>query len=213
MIATHTVIPGGGYGSHVRMVGLTGGIGAGKSVVAQRLAEHGAVVVDSDALAREVVEPGTDGLATVVAEFGPYVLRPDGALDRPALGRIVFGDPPARARLERILHPLVRARSAEIVASADPAAVVVNDVPLLVENNLQAAYEIVIVVEAPESVRVARLIADRGMTESDAHARIAAQATDEQRRAVADVVIINNGTRGELNDQVDAVWRERLRAD
>jgi dephospho-CoA kinase len=196
----------------VRVVGLTGGIGAGKSAVAQRLAELGAVVIDSDALAREVVEPGTDGLAAVVAEFGPDVLRPDGALDRPALGRIVFGDPPARARLERIVHPLVRARSAEIVASADPAAVVVNDVPLLVESNLQAAYEMVIVVEAAESVRVARLVAGRGMTESDAHARIAAQATDEQRRAVADVVIINNGTRDELNDQVDEVWRDRLQA-
>lgn len=194
------------------MVGLTGGIGAGKSAVAQRLAELGAVVIDSDALAREVVDSGTDGLAAVVAEFGPDVLRPDGALDRPALGRIVFGDPPARARLERIVHPLVRARSAEIVALADPAAVVVNDVPLLVESNLQAAYEMVIVVEAAESVRVARLVADRGMTESDAHARIAAQATDEQRRAVADVVIINNGTRDELNDQVDEVWRERLQA-
>jgi dephospho-CoA kinase len=192
------------------MVGLTGGIGSGKSAVAQRLAQLGAVVIDSDALAREVVEPGTAGLDAVVAEFGPDVLRPDGALDRPALGRIVFGDPSARARLERIVHPLVRARSAEIVTSADPAAVIVNDVPLLVENNLQVAYEIVIVVEAAESARVARLVADRGMTESDAHARIAAQATDEQRRAVADVVITNDGTRDQLNDQVDAVWRDRL---
>jgi dephospho-CoA kinase len=202
----------GGYGSHVRILGLTGGIGAGKSAVAQRLAQLGAIVIDSDALAREVVEPGTDGLAAVVAEFGPDVLRPDGALDRPALGRIVFGDPSARARLERIVHPLVRARSVEIVASADPAAVIVNDVPLLVENDLQAAYEIVIVVEAAESVRVARLVEDRGMTESDAHARIAAQATDEQRRAVADVVITNDGTRDELNDRVDAVWRDRLQS-
>jgi dephospho-CoA kinase len=192
------------------MVGLTGGIGAGKSAVAQRLAELGAVVIDSDALAREVVEAGTEGLADVVAAFGPDVLRSDGALDRPALGRIVFADPAARARLERIVHPRVRARSAEIVASADPDAVVVNDVPLLVESGLRGAYEMVIVVEAPESVRVARLAADRGMTESDVRARIAAQATDEQRRAVADVVIVNDGSRDELNDQVDAVWRGRL---
>ena len=192
------------------MVGLTGGIGAGKSAVAQRLAELGAVVIDSDALAREVVEAGTEGLADVVAAFGPDVLRSDGALDRPALGRIVFADPAARARLERIVHPRVRARSAEIVASADPDAVVVNDVPLLVESGLQGAYEMVIVVEAPESVRVARLAADRGMSESDVRARIAAQATDERRRAVADVVIVNDGSRDELNDQVDAVWRERL---
>jgi dephospho-CoA kinase len=201
-----------GYGSHVRMVGLTGGIGAGKSAVAQRLAELGAVVIDSDALAREVVEPGSAGLADVVAAFGPDVLRSDGALDRPALGRIVFADPAARARLERIVHPRVRARSAEIVASADRDAVVVNDVPLLVESGLQSSYEMVIVVEAPEGLRVARL-ADRGMTASDARARIAAQATDEQRRAAADVIIVNDGSRDELYDHVDAVWRDRLLVD
>jgi dephospho-CoA kinase len=201
------------YGSPVRMVGLTGGIGAGKSAVAKRLAELGAVVIDSDALAREVVEPGTEGLAEVVTAFGPDVVRSDGALDRPALGRIVFADPAARARLEGIVHPRVRARSAEIVAAADPDAVVVNDVPLLVESGLQGAYEMVIVVEAAESVRVARLVADRGMTESDIRARIAAQATDEQRRAVADVVIVNDGSRDELDGRVDAVWRERLLVD
>jgi dephospho-CoA kinase len=194
------------------MVGLTGGIGAGKSAVAQRLAELGAVVIDSDALAREVVEPGSAGLADVVAAFGPDVLRSDGALDRPALGRIVFADPAARARLERIVHPRVRARSAEIVASADRDAVVVNDVPLLVESGLQSSYEMVIVVEAPEGLRVARL-ADRGMTASDARARIAAQATDEQRRAAADVIIVNDGSRDELYDHVDAVWRDRLLVD
>ena len=193
------------------MVGLTGGIGAGKSAVAQRLAELGAVIIDADALAREVVEPGTDGLAEVVAEFGAGVLRPDGSIDRPALGRIVFDDPDARARLERIVHPRVRARTAEIVAAADPDAVIVNDVPLLVEAGLYRAYDVVIVVEAAASVRVARLVADRGMAESDVRARIAAQATDEERRAVADVVIVNDGRRDELIDQVDAVWRERLR--
>ncbi len=193
------------------MVGLTGGIGAGKSAVAQRLAELGAVIIDADALAREVVEPGTDGLAEVVAEFGAGVLRPDGSIDRPALGHIVFDDPDARARLERIVHPRVRARTAEIVAAADQDAVIVNDVPLLVEAGLHRAYDLVIVVEAAANVRVARLVADRGMAESDVRARIAAQATDEERRAVADVVIVNDGRRDELIDQVDAVWRERLR--
>lgn len=195
----------------MRMVGLTGGIGAGKSAVAQRLAELGAVIIDADALAREVVEPGTDGLAEVVAEFGAGVLRPDGSIDRPALGHIVFDDPDARARLERIVHPRVRARTAEIVAAADQDAVIVNDVPLLVEAGLHRAYDLVIVVEAAANVRVARLVADRGMAESDVRARIAAQATDEERRAVADVVIVNDGRRDELIDQVDAVWRERLR--
>jgi dephospho-CoA kinase len=194
------------------MVGLTGGIGAGKSAVAQRLAELGAVIIDADTLAREVIEPGTDGLAEVVAAFGEGVLRPDGSIDRPALGRIVFDDPQARVRLEGIVHPRVRARTAEIVATADPDAVVVNDVPLLVEAGLHRAYDVVIVVEAAESVRVARLVAGRGMTESDARARIAAQATDDQRRAVADVVIVNNGRPDELNDQVDVVWREHLQS-
>jgi dephospho-CoA kinase len=211
MIAPDRVTITDGYGSHVRMVGLTGGIGAGKSAVAQRLAELGAVIIDADALAREVIEPGTDGLAEVVAEFGEGVLGPDGSVDRPALGRIVFDDPQARARLEHIIHPRVRARTAEIVAAADPDAVVVNDVPLLVEAGLYRAYEVVIVVEAAESIRVARLVAGRGMTESDARARIAAQATDDERRAVADVLIVNNGSSDELNEQVDAVWRERLR--
>jgi len=216
MIAPEVLANRDGYGSRVRMVGLTGGIGAGKSAVAQRLAELGAVVIDADTLAREVVEPGTDGLAEIVAAFGETVLRPDGSIDRPALGRIVFDDAHARTRLEGIVHPRVRARTAEIVAAAaaaaDPDAVVVNDVPLLVEAGLYRAYDVVIVVEAAENVRVARLVADRGMTESDVRARIAAQATDDQRRAVADVVIVNNGRRDELNDQVDVVWRERLQS-
>jgi dephospho-CoA kinase len=192
------------------MVGLTGGIGAGKTAVAERLAWHGAVIIDADTLAREVVDQGTDGLAQVVAEFGAGVLGPDGGLDRPALGRVVFADPDARAQLEQIVHPRVRARSDEIIAAADADAVVVNDVPLLVEAGLHRAYDMVIVVEADESVRVARLVAGRGMSEQDANARIAAQATDEHRRTVADVVIVNNGSREALDDQVDAVWRERL---
>jgi dephospho-CoA kinase len=194
----------------VRIVGLTGGIGSGKSAVAQRLAKHGAIIIDADVIAREVVAPGTDGLREVVAVFGTEILGADGALDRPALGRLVFEDPAARERLEAIVHPRVRARTAEIVAAAPEDAVVVNDVPLLVEAGLAGAYEIVIVVEAPEAVRVARLVTDRGMSEADARARIAAQATDGQRRAVAHVVIVNDGSRGDLDAKVDEVWQERL---
>ncbi len=193
------------------MVGLTGGIGAGKSEVAKRLAELGAVVIDADRLAREAVAPGTDGLAEVVAEFGPRVLGPNGALDRPALGRLVFGDEVARRRLEAIIHPRVRARTGEMVAAAPPDAVVVNDVPLLVEAGLAGAYDIVIVVLADETTRVRRLVEGRGMAADEARARIAAQATDEQRRAVADVVLSNDGSVDDLREQVDALWRERLR--
>ncbi len=192
------------------LVGLTGGIGAGKSVVAARLAELGAVVIDSDRLAREAVAPGTEGLAEVVAAFGSDVLGPDGALDRPALGRIVFADPVARERLEKIVHPRVRARVAELVAAAGPGKVVVNDVPLLVESRLADTYDLVIVVLASEATRVARLVRGRGMTEAEARSRIAAQATDEQRRAVATIVLDNEGTVAELRAAVDRVWRERL---
>jgi len=194
----------------VLMVGLTGGIGAGKSAVAKRLAERGAVVIDADRLAREVVAPGTDGLAEVVAAFGPEVLGPDGALDRPALGRRVFADDEARRRLESIVHPRVRARTAELVTAAPPDAVVVNDVPLLVEAGLAPAYEVVIVVLAGERVRVDRLARGRGMTEEEAYARIRSQATDDERRAVADIVIVNDGSMEDLNARVDAVWAERL---
>jgi dephospho-CoA kinase len=194
------------------MVGLTGGIGAGKSAVASRLAAHGAVVIDADRLAREVVAPGTDGLAEVVDAFGSEVLGPDGALDRAALATRVFGDEEARRRLEKIIHPRVRARTAELVAAAPPDAVVVNDVPLLVEAGLANAYEVVIVVLADERTRIGRLMADRGMTRGEAEARIRAQATDDQRRAVADVVIVNDGTIDELDRTVDeAVRRGPLR--
>ncbi len=194
----------------MRWVGLTGGIGSGKSAVAARLAELGAVVIDSDRLAREVVEPGTDGLAEVVARFGAEVLGPDGALDRPALGRLVFGDEAARRDLEAIIHPRVRARAAELAAAAPDDAVIVNDVPLLVEAGLAGQYELVIVVFADEATRVGRLVRDRGMAEADARARIAAQATDEQRRAVAGVSIVNEGTLAQLHAQVDEVWHTRL---
>ena len=193
----------------VLMVGLTGGIASGKSAVAKRLAELGAIVIDSDVLAREAVAPGTDGLAEVVATFGPRAVTPGGEMDRAAVAEIVFGDEEKRRRLEKIIHPRVRARAAEIVAAAPPDAVVVNDVPLLVEANLAGNYDLVIVVLADETVRLDRLVRFRGMTEETARARFAAQATDEQRRAVADIVIENDGTPAELRAVVDAVW-ERL---
>jgi dephospho-CoA kinase len=192
------------------MVGLTGGIGAGKSAVAERLAAHGAVVIDSDRLAREAVAPGTDGLAEVVAEFGPEVLASDGSLDRARLASLVFGDDAARRQLEGIIHPRVRERTAELIAAAPPDSVVVNDVPLLVEAGLAKAYELVIVVLADEKTRIERLVHDRGMTADEATARIRAQATDEQRRAVADVVIVNDGTIEDLHEKVDEVWRDQL---
>jgi len=188
------------------LVGLTGGIGAGKSVVAARLAELGAVVIDSDRLAREVVAPGTEGLAEVVAAFGPGVLGPDAALDRPALGRLVFADPAARARLEAIVHPRVRARAAQLAAGAPAGSVVVNDVPLLVEAGLADTFDVVVVVLASAQTRLHRLVDGRGMSEAEARARIAAQASDEQRRAVADVVLANDGTLAQLRTAVDRLW-------
>jgi dephospho-CoA kinase len=195
----------------VLKVGLTGGIGAGKSAVAKRLARHGAVIIDADRLAREVVAGGTDGLAEVVAAFGAEVVGPDGQLDRPVLGRRVFADPTARKRLEAIIHPRVRARTAELTAGAADDAVVVNDVPLLVETGLSATYHLVLVVSARERTRTRRLIKTRGMTAEEAAGRIAAQADDADRRAAADVVIDNNAGLAELNTHVDLLWRERLR--
>jgi dephospho-CoA kinase len=146
-----------------------------------------------------------------VAEFGPQILGPDGAIDRPALARLVFADPPARARLEAIVHPLVRARSAELVAAVPADAVVVNDVPLLVEARLASQFQLVLVVVASPDIRVARLVRDRGMSPAEATARMAAQASDEERAAVADIVLANDGTLEELHHQVDRMWRERLR--
>jgi dephospho-CoA kinase len=195
----------------VLRIGLTGGIGSGKSTVSALLAERGAVVVDADRIAREVVEPGTPGLAAVVAAFGDAVLSDDGSLDRPALAAIVFADPDARRRLDGIVHPLVRARAVEITAAAAPDAVVVNDVPLLVETGQAGSYDLVVVVEAEPDARVARLV-QRGLTAEDARARMAAQATDEQRRAVADVVFDNTGTPADLEAQVDRFWTERVEA-
>ena len=194
------------------LIGLTGGIGAGKSAVASRLRALGALVVDADAVAREVVAAGTPGLAAVVAEFGTAVLDADGTLDRAALGALVFADADAdaRARLNAIVHPLVARRSAELVAAAPRDAVVVHDVPLLVENGLAPGYELVVVVEADEAARVQRLRADRGMSEQDIRRRMSAQATDAQRRAVADIVLDNSGSPAELDEKVDRLWADSL---
>ena len=186
-------------------IGLTGGVGSGKSTVAALLAAKGALVVDADALAREVVAPGTDGLAEIARVFGSEVLTEDGHLDRPAMASIVFADDDARAKLNAITHPRIAARTVEIMATAAPGQVIVHDVPLLVENNLAAAYDLVVVVEAADDVRLERL-ASRGMPEPEARRRMGSQASDEQRRAVADVVIHNNGTLADLTAQVDALW-------
>ncbi|MDH6109904.1 dephospho-CoA kinase [Kitasatospora sp. MAP12-15] len=190
----------------MQKIGLTGGIGAGKSSVSRLLVSYGAVLVDSDLIAREVVAPGTPGLAAVVAEFGPAVLDADGALDRPALGAVVFADPERLQALNAIVHPLVRARSAELEAAAGPDDVVVHDVPLLAENGLAPLFDQVLVVDAADEVRVERLVRLRGMAEAEARSRMAAQATREQRLAVADLVIDNNGTPAELEAQVKQVW-------
>ncbi|MET8625497.1 dephospho-CoA kinase [Kitasatospora sp. NPDC004669] len=192
-------------------IGLTGGIGAGKSEVSRLFAARGAVIVDSDLIAREVVAPGTDGLAAVVAEFGPQVLREDGTLDRPALGAIVFADPDRLQALNAIVHPLVRARSAELEAAAAPDAVVVHDVPLLTENGLAPLFDLVVVVDAADQVRLDRLVRLRGMAEEEARARMAAQAAREDRLAIADLVIDNGGPLEALSARVDGVWAELVK--
>lgn len=195
-------------------MGLTGGIGAGKSTVGRRLVDRGAVLVDADVIAREVVSPGTPGLAAVVAAFGDDVLASDGSLDRPALGRRVFGDDDARAALNAIVHPLVAARRDELVATAPADAVVVEDIPLLVETAQVTRFPLVVVVDADVEERVRRLVDERGMAEADARARIAAQASDTDRRAAADVLLVNPRRPVDAPDPlpglVDALWDERL---
>lgn len=188
------------------LVGLTGGIGAGKSTVARLLAERGALVLDADVAAREVVAVGTEGLAAVVEEFGDAVLGPDGALDRAALASVVFADDDRRAALNGIVHPRVRSWMAERVAAAPAGSIVVQDIPLLVESGLAGLFDLVVVVDAADAVRISRLVEDRGMTRSEAAARIAAQAPRERRLAAADVVITNDGTRQRLAEQVTALW-------
>ena len=189
-------------------VGLTGGVASGKSTVSTMLAELGAVIIDADALAREVVAKGTPGLAAVVEEFGEELLGPDGELDRPAMGRLVFNDEPARRRLEKIVHPLVFERivALEEQAQEDDAAVVVHDIPLLAESGRADTFDAVIVVDAPPDVQVARMTADRGWTREDAESRIRSQASPEDRLAIATHVIENTGTREDLRRRVAEVY-------
>ena len=193
----------------MQRIGLTGGIAAGKSVAARRFIELGAVLVDADALAREVVAPGTLGLEQVVDAFGTDVVGPDGSLDRSALATRVFDDPEARHRLEALVHPQVRRLAAEREAAAaalDRDAVVVHDIPLLVETGQADAFGMVVLVHAPEELRLDRLVNGRGMPEPEARARVAAQASDDERLAVADVVLDGTGTDQNLRDQVDRLW-------
>ncbi|GAA1463126.1 dephospho-CoA kinase [Nocardiopsis exhalans] len=193
-------------------VGLTGGIGSGKSAVSSALSSYGAVVIDADAIAREVVEPGTPGLAEVVAEFGEGVLTPEGRLDRPRLGEIVFADEARLAGLNAIVHPRVAERSGQLMeeALASDAKVVVYDVPLLVENGLESLYDVVVVVDTPDEVRVERVSRDRGMPREQVRARIDAQADRRTRLASADLVVDNSGTREELAERVAELWRDLL---
>nr|WP_208009750.1 dephospho-CoA kinase [Nesterenkonia sphaerica] len=191
-------------------VGLTGGIASGKSAVSRRLAEHGAVIIDADQLAREVVDVGTEGLTQIVEEFGPEVLAADGSLDRPALGQRVFDNEESLRRLNAIIHPKVRAAAARKREAAPEGSVVVEDIPLLVETGQQKRFDVLVVVQAPESERLRRMTEDRGMRRREAQLRIRAQTTDEERAAAADVVLDNSGTLEELYAQTDRLW-EQLR--
>jgi dephospho-CoA kinase len=197
----------------VLKVGLTGGIAAGKSEVSRRLAERGAVIIDADAVAREVVAPGTRGLAEITAAFGSGVLDDGGALDRGRLGEIVFADPALLGKLNAIVHPLVAERMLEIERTAPADAVVVHDVPLLAENRLADRYDVVVVVDVPDAVRLDRLSRLRGMPEDQARARLGAQASREQRLAVADFVVDNSGPLAELDRRVDGLWEELRRRE
>jgi dephospho-CoA kinase len=191
-------------------VGLTGGIGSGKSTVARELQSLGGRLVDADVVAREVVEPGTPALSAIAERFGEEVVSADGGLDRPALGRLVFGDPAALADLEGITHPAIWARTAEILDAAPPDAIVVHDMPLLVEKDMAGEYHLVVVVGASEEVRLRRLVEQRAMTAEDARARIAAQADDDARRAAADVWVDNEGPLDAMRIAVRRLWHERI---
>jgi dephospho-CoA kinase len=193
----------------MQRIGLTGGIAAGKSVAARRLGELGAVVIDSDVLAREAVAPGTVGLDAVAEAFGSSILAGDGSLDRAALASIVFSDEAARARLDSIVHPIVRRLSAEREAAAavtDHGAVVVHDIPLLVETGQADAFHVLVVVHTPAVLRVERLVRLRGMDRTEAEARVSAQASDDERLTVADVVLDGTGSDDDLRAQVDELW-------
>jgi dephospho-CoA kinase len=191
-------------------IGLTGGIGAGKSAVSAQFSQCGGVVVDGDVIAREVVEPGTDGLAALVDAFGDDILLPDGALNRPALAAKAFSSDETRATLNGIVHPLVGKRRAELIAAVPKNSVVVEDIPLLVESGMAPMFPLVVVVFADAEVRLTRLVQQRGMAEDDARARIAAQASDQQRRAVADVWLDNSGTPEALAERAREVWDHRI---
>lgn len=191
-------------------IGLTGGIGAGKSALSSTFAQCGAVIVDGDVIAREVVQPGTEGLAALVEAFGGDILLPDGSLDRPALAAKAFRDDEARGALNGIVHPLVGKRRAEIIASVPEDSVVVEDIPLLVESGMAPLFPLVVIVYADVEVRLRRLVDQRGMAEEDARARIAAQASDEQRRAVADIWLDNSGSPAELAQRAQDVWDNRI---
>jgi dephospho-CoA kinase len=191
-------------------VGLTGGVASGKSTVAAMLQELGAVVIDADRLAREVVAPGTEGLADVVATFGAGVLTAQGELDRPAVGAIVFADEAARRKLEAIIHPLVRDRGRKVEAEAGPDAVVVHDIPLLAETGQASGFDAVVVVDVPVETQVERMVELRGMSQDEAQARIAAQASREERRALATYVIENTGTIEDLRERVTEVFEALL---
>ena len=190
-------------------IGLSGGIGAGKSTVSATFAECGGVVVDGDVIAREVVEPGTEGLTKLVDAFGEDILQPDGALNRPALAAKAFADEEKRQTLNGIVHPLVARRRAEIIAAVPDEKVIVEDIPLLVESGMAPLFPLVVIVNADPELRVTRLI-KRGMSESDARARIAAQATEERRRAVADVWLDNSGSEAELVERATDLWHRRI---
>jgi len=192
-------------------VGLTGGIGAGKSEVSRRLASYGAVVIDADAVAREVVAPGAPGLAEVVQEFGPDVLRADGSLDRDRLGELVFADEPRRMRLNAIIHPRVGERMAELERQAGGAPVIVHDVPLLAENHLAGGFDEVVVVDVPPRIQLERLARERGMPRAQAEARMRAQASREERLAIATIVVDNSGSLAELDREVGELWAELRR--
>ena len=194
-------------------VGLTGGVASGKSTVSTVLRDLGAVVIDADVIAREVVEPGTPGLAAVIAEFGADVLTEDGRLDRATLGALVFADPSRRAALEAIVHPLVRARAAEIEAAAPPGAVVVHDIPLLVETGQESSFDAVVVVDVPEDLQVERAVRERGWSEEEARARVAAQASRTDRLEAATHVVDNSGTVEDLRRRVAEVFEELVEAE
>jgi dephospho-CoA kinase len=194
-------------------VGLTGGIGAGKSEVSKRLSAQGAIVIDADMIAREVVALGSDGLAEIVAAFSADVLGPDGSLDRVRMGDVVFADPQLLARLNTIVHPRVGARMRQLEETAAPDAIIVHDVPLIAENNLASAYDLVVVVDVPPRIQLDRLVRLRGLSRDQAKARMAAQTSREQRLAVAGIVVDNSASLAELDRQVGELWSELRRRE